>query len=250
MIDESGAVGLKYRKGVDKTLTADPLGVLHNSYKGLFAKLRSRPRNIEAMVPGTTGHFHDSAIKRQQASPIAYAAYHPTRILDVDETHTVDVFADTRWNYTGLYLDRNHQYRFSATGEWQDSKDTCDWRGTEDDRLTAGDMVRAASSFLGKFENVIKKISKNESTDFLGTKRVENLGWFTLVGAITNDSGTANGVKNDGSPTPHQYVSLADHEATPLKIGKPGYLYCFPNDVWSLYENNHGSIQLTVTRVA
>jgi hypothetical protein len=29
----------------------------------------------------------------------------------------------------------------------------------------------------------------------------------------------------------------------------PGYLYCFPNDVWSLYDNNHGSLRLTVTRV-
>jgi len=28
-----------------------------------------------------------------------------------------------------------------------------------------------------------------------------------------------------------------------------GYLYCFPNDVWSLYDNNHGSIDLTITRV-
>lgn len=250
MIDESAAVGLKYRKGVVNNLAANPLGALHNSYKGLFAKLRSRPRRIEAMVPANARHFHDSSIERQKASPIAFPAYHPTRSLKVGQTHTLDVFADTRWNYTGLYLDRKHQYKFSATGEWQDSKDTCDWRGTEDDRLTPGDVVRAASSFLGKFEDVIKKMTKNDSTDFLGTKRVESMKWFTLVGAITNDNGAANGVTHDGSPTPHQYVSLADHEASPLKIDKPGYLYCFPNDVWSLYGNNHGSIQLAVTRVA
>lgn len=51
-------------------------------------------------------------------------------------------------------------------------------------------------------------------------------------------------VKNDGSPVPHQYVDLTRHENDPLKITQPGYLYCFPNDVWSLYENNHGSVQL------
>jgi hypothetical protein len=146
-------------------------------------------------------------------------------------------------------MERGHGYVFSATGEWQDSKDTCDWKGTEDGNLTAGDLVRAASSFLGKFEEAFERVSKNDSTDFFLTKRVENLKWFTLVGAIANDSGTERAVKNDGSPVLHQYVSLVDHEAEPLKITDPGYLYCFPNDVWSQYGNNHGSIRLTIKRV-
>ena len=94
--------------------------------------------------------------------------------------------------------------------------------------------------------------TRNESTDFLGTKRVESLPWFVMVGAIANDSGTASTVKNDGSPVPHQMVALPEHtvSGTPLKVTFPGYLYCFPNDVWTLYGNNHGSIRLTVTRVA
>ena len=55
-------------------------------------------------------------------------------------------------------------------------------------------------------------------------------------------------MKNDGTPVPHQYVALPDHEDTPLEIDHPGYLYCFANDVWSLYDNNRGSVRLTITR--
>lgn len=161
----------------------------------------------------------------------------------------MDIFADTRWNETGLFLQQGHSYTFSATGKWLDSKDSCDWKGTEDGTFTAGDMLRATSTFLGKFEKFYKDFSSNESTDFLGTKRVEPMRWFTLVGAIANDSGSSRVVKNDGSPVPHQYVDLTRHENDPLKITQPGYLYCFPNDIWSLYENNHGSVQLKVTRV-
>ena len=70
-----------------------------------------------------------------------------------------------------------------------------------------------------------------------------------MVGAIANDGGGNDAVKNDGSPRPHQYVDLTKHETTPLEINQPGYLFCFPNDVWSLYGNNHGSVQLKITRV-
>jgi len=249
MITESAASELKFRNGTALSIHSDPLGVLHNSYKGIFAKLRSRPRNIPAMVTNNERLFHSSAFRRQEISPISYPPYHPTRILDIDESVKIDVFADTRWNNTGLYLQQGHSYTFTAAGKWLDSKDSCDWKGTQDDTLSLGDIVRGTSSFLGQFENIYKKLSGNEATDFLGTKRVEKMNWFTLIGAIANDSGSHRVVKNDGSPVPHQYVELAAHESKPLKITASGYLYCFPNDVWSLYENNHGSVRLKVTRV-
>lgn len=248
MMGESHTQGLEFRKNAEQTIKADPLGVLHNSYKGAFAKLRSRPRNIPAMVDQNQNQFHQSALDRQKVSPISYPPYHPTKILDHDTQHTVEIFANTHWNYTGIYLEKEKSYIFSATGQWQDSKDTCDWKGTEDGKLSTGDIIRATSSFLGSFENIFKKLTKNNSTDFLGTKRVESLKWFTMVGAITNDAGEGADqvVTNDGSPVQHQYVDLVAHEKDPLQITASGYLYCFPNDVWSLYGNNRGSVRLTV----
>ncbi len=250
MMEESSKVGLEFREGIQTQIKPDPCGVIHNSFKGGFAKLRSRPRNIDAMVERNKNLFHLSALERQALSPVEHPHYHPTKILKINETHTVDIFANTRWNYSGIYLPAGHSFTFSATGKWLDSKDACDWEGTEDGKLSAGDIIRGTSSFLGKFETIFKKITKNDSTDFLGTKRVENLKWFTLVGTITNDSGSRKAVKNDGSPVPHQHVDLAAHKMTPLKVDKPGYLYCFPNDVWSLYENNHGSVLLKIQRTS
>lgn len=250
MMEESKKAGLEFRPNIHTCIKSDPLGIMHNSYKGAFSKLRSRPRNIDAMIPKNKHKFHSSAIKRQKISPLNHPTYHPTVLLKIGDEFTVDVFADTRWNSTSVYLEKGASYKFTATGQWQDSKDVCDWKGTEDGKLTVGDIVRGTSSFLGKFENLFKKYSKNHSTDFWGTKRVENLKWFTLVGAIANDSGLANSVNNDGSPHPHQYVELCSHESKPLKIAEPGYLYCFANDVWSLYDNNRGSVQLTIHRVS
>jgi hypothetical protein len=250
MMQEAQVAGLAFRPGVQDILKPNPLGVLHNSYKGAFAKLRSRPRKLEAMVPANQALFHPSALARQAASPIAYPAYHPTTRLAPGQSHTLDVHADTQWNASGVYLVAGEKYRFSASGEWLDANDACDWRGTEDGNFTAGDIIRLGGSALGHIEDLVKKASKNPSTDFWLSKRVESYGWFTLVGAIANDSGVDAIVPNDGSPSPHEYLDLPAHEHNAFQVQNPGYLFCFANDVWSLYGNNHGSVRLTITRTA
>ena len=35
-----------------------------------------------------------------------------------------------------------------------------------------------------------------------------------------------------------------------VKPKRSGYLYAYTNDAWNFYDNNRGSVQLTVTRVA
>lgn len=250
MMEESENAKLKFRDGVKDSIKQNPQGVMHNSYKGAFAKLRSRPRNIDAVIADNQKSFHPNVLKRQAASPIDYPPYHPTKILDVDEKCTRQIYAGERWNATGIYLEAGHEYKFSSTGEWQDGKDTCSWKGTQDDKWTFGDLVRFGSSVWGSTETIFKKATGNESTDFLFTKRVESMKWFVMVGAIANDAGSTNEVKNDGSPLPHQYVDLTQHVNKALKVKHSGYLYCFPNDVWSKYDNNHGSVTLTIERIA
>ena len=123
-------------------------------------------------VPPSSEAFDEARLQRHAPLPgevcrVAGTAEQPLHLAR-------PAFLLAHWNYSGLYLAEG-SYTFSATGEWQDSKDTCDCKGTEDGQLTAGDLVRAASSFLGEFERLFEKVSKNESTDFFGTKRVENL---------------------------------------------------------------------------
>jgi hypothetical protein len=247
MMQESENSSLKFRKNIKKTIKADPLGVMHDSYKGIFAKMRSRPRSIAAIDKKKNKNlFHSSVFERQKISPIEYFPYHPTTILGINESKTIDIFADTKWNYTGIYLEKGARYEFSSTGEWRDSKDSCSWEGTEDGKLTFGDIARLVGSTIGKIEKSYEKLTGNENSDFFLTKRVEDFSWFTMVGAIANDKG----VKNDGSPNPHEYYELVKYQkGNSLEVKNSGYLYCFPNDVWALYGNNHGSVKLTVKRV-
>jgi hypothetical protein len=251
MIEESQKLGLAFRDAVLQTIKGDPAGVIHNSNRGIFSKLRSRPRNLPSLIKTNAAQFHQSAFARQDISPINYPPYHPTRVLQVGESVTVELFAKEHWNLTGVYMDPNSKWTFSSTGKWQDASDSCDWRGIKNGDMSVGDVMRGVSSFLGKLEIIFKKISKNESTDFIGTKRVQNLPWFTLVGAIANDDGNSRAVTNDGSPIPHQYAELCKHQSDneALIVDKGGYFYCFPNDVWARYGNNRGSISLTVKRV-
>jgi hypothetical protein len=250
MMEESHQAGLRFRGGAQASIKEDPLGVMHNSFKGAFAQFRSRPRNIEAVIRENSRFFHPNVFKRQLAFPVGYQAYHPTRLLEVGKSHSVDIHAAVRWNDTGVYLPAGQSFVFSAVGQWKNSRDVCDWKGTEDGKLTVGDAFRAISSLLGVFEGLFKKLTGNESTDVLMTKRVEELNGFTLIGAITNDAGSTRAVSNDGSPVSHQYVALANHEAAALEIEHAGRLYGFPNDAWSSYENNCGTVRLTIRRVS
>jgi len=250
MMEESEKNGLTLRDGIKGTLKPNPTGTLHNSYRGMFTKLRSRPRAMEAMTKENSGKFHASALIRQKASPISYAPYRPTILLEPEETHAVDIYASSVWTDTGVYLEQGKKYVFNATGEWLDGRDACGWLGTEDSKFTIGDLMRGGGTLIGKIEGFMKKTTGNASTDFLVTKRVEDFRWFSMVGAIANDCGrdcqVASKMPNDGSPDPHQYVSLPNFTKNPFVVQNPGYLYCFPNDVWALYGNNRGSVKLTI----
>ena len=255
MIEESYDCGLAFRQKVLPTIKSNPLGVMHESHKGFMAAImRSRPRNIPAITKANEEAIHPSVFARQKVSPLEHPAYFPVRTLTVGDKITLDIFAKEYWNMTHLYLKEGQQYYFSGEGEWVDGKNSCEWTGTEDDNFTAGDVARKVSSIWGKFER-LWPFKKNHSTDFLMTKRVESMPWFTTVGAIANDSGKIKAKGSnyiDGSPHPHQYIELSKYsnKVKAFTVTNPGYLYCFANDVWRYYDNNKGSIQLTIHRAA
>ncbi|MEN9354237.1 MAG: hypothetical protein RL318_1562 [Fibrobacterota bacterium] len=250
MIDEAAKHGLGFRAVAD-TVVGNAAGPLHNSYKGILGQFRSRPRNVPALVPENAALFHRSAFVRQEVSPLSSPAYHPTVLLKAGDSHEVDIHASKHWNPTGIFLEAGAQYLFSATGEWKDAREVCDWGGFRRWSLSLGSLARALSSCLGILESGFKALTGNDSHDFALSKRVESVPWFALVGAIANDGEDGDpAVKSDGSPHRHQYAGLACFEREPLQIESPGYLFAFPNDVWGLYGNNRGSIRLKVTRVA
>ena len=247
MLKEAKKGGLEF-KDVGDQIKPNWRGPMHDSYKGVFAALRSRPRNIPCIDKSNKNLLHDSVLERQKETLIKYPDCWPTRRLKRGESCEVNVYASERWNYTGVYMKEGERYTFSASGEWVDKSDSCGWRGTENDRnSTKGDVVRLIGSLLGKLEPSFER--SNRSPDLWMTKRVESADWFSMVGAIANDSGNPHVVDNDGSPIPHEYIELPKHQkGNPVKITSPGYFYAFANDAWHFYKNNKGAIRLKIKR--
>ncbi|MCL1038506.1 DUF2235 domain-containing protein [Shewanella submarina] len=259
MMDEASDIdigNLGFRHGWRNHIPSDPNGVMHNSYKGVFSKLRSRPRNIPFIHPSTVlpewEEIDESVFERQKFSPMSYYPYHAERKLGLGNHADAEVFASSRWNNTGIYLEVG-TYWFEAEGEWQDSKDSCSWYGTEGGERTFGDFIRTVMTIVGKGEKAIKRITKSNVADIRFTRRHEQIPWFRMVGVITNDIEKKEDVVvgHDGSPCPHQYFDATKYpKHKPLTVTKAGYLYAYPNDAWRTYYNNRGSVTLKVTRVS
>ncbi|KUE79640.1 DUF2235 domain-containing protein [Aeromonas schubertii] len=234
MMEEAQQSGLAFKPVPVEQLQPDPSGWLHESHVGLMKLLLSRPRGLPRL---DSAQYHPSVQARRLASPIAQLPYLPTRDWSPQGSITLDIYARHPWYWTGIYLEANHQYRFSAQGEWYDSHIPA---GPDGEYSTA--FTHQIANMLGKLESVYGKVTDNPQVNLMGTKRVEGAKWFTLIGALAN----GNNPNEDGTPAP----------LIPFVIGKEcthtpeqsGYLYCFANDAWGFYENNRGFVTLTVTR--
>ena len=248
MMSEAEKAGVEFRDGVSEQVKGDPLGVMHQSYKGVFAAFRSRPRRVPMLEDGEPS-VDSSVTERQRARLINEFEYWPTKRLEPGDGTTVEIRARERWNRTGLYVRTGEAYIFDGEGEWMDKGDICHWYGTEgDEEVTRGDMIRSALSIVGKLE---RWLPKETMADLPNTKRFEGAKWFELVGVVANDGGAVKAVKNDGSPFPHTYFRPCLHTDAkhPFVVKADGYLYAFANDAWARYDNNQGTVRFEITRV-
>ncbi|MDJ0653675.1 MAG: DUF2235 domain-containing protein [Xanthomonadales bacterium] len=241
MIQEAEAAGLAFKKGAVGQIQADPQCVLHDSFKGIFKAVRSRPRNTPKIKDD---RVHESARRRHESPPITQAPYRPTTVLKKgDKPIVVDIYACERWNSTGLYLPEG-KYRFSARGEWLDWNIPCGPGGTDDGEFKLGEVAHLFGTTLGWLESAWKGVSGNEQADFKMTRRHEQWPWFSLVGAIAN---CKRKPATDG--TPHEHQEFLISAGTTKNVSRGGYLYAYANDAWDFYDNNRGSVQLTVKRL-
>src|ERR1035437_3417328 len=111
------------------------------------------------------------------------------------------------------------------------------WANTEIE-FSAGETYELKAE--GKWRDLFTKCGAGGYTSGLPwmvtmekKRRVPEAHWFELIGAIDNDSAT--------------YFRIgAGREFTPDRAGR---LYCFANDLWSMYWNNCGGVWLNVERV-
>jgi hypothetical protein len=250
MLDEASALGLALVPDLTDQLSPDPQGLMHDSLNGFWRRLFHQPRTVPAVVTAVTPatqdiSLHPSALTRQQRPPLTQAPYRPTRLLGVDDTETLDVFAAERWNDTGLYLEADATYRFEADGEWLDAAIPCSPAGDCQPRRFWGGLAHRLGTWVGNAERRFARMTGNPRVNFIGSRRIETAPWFALIGVVANGRLQT---QQDGSPLPHETLVIgAGLEAWTPRQGS-GYLYCFANDAWRFYGNNRGHVRLTVTR--
>ena len=241
MIDEAEALGLGVNSALTKQIAPDFRSLLHNSLDGVFKFLPSRPRSVTALHK-TGAPIHVSLAERRQSPPIAQAPYGSSRGLEKGESASFQIFAINPWNATGLYLDAGATYRLKAEGQWLDRTIAAGPAGTKDGNFEPSEVFHVLAGLAGEAETLFKRISGSKATDFFATKRHEDLNWFQLVGAI------ANGAGDDAEMGSDEIIAIG--AGCDYQPKRSGYLFAYANDAWNFYDNNRGSVQLTVTRVS
>ncbi|MDQ0390858.1 DUF2235 domain-containing protein [Labrys monachus] len=241
MIKEASDCGLQIHAGVEDQLRSDPLGIVHDSCDGIFKFLKTKPRSTP-LLQTESADLDESARIRWGTPVLRQGRYWRTIVLQPGQSATCDIFARERWNATGLFLEGGKAYRFAATGEWMDQEDKFSPAGKEPSGFHFGDVARLASSVLGSLETDYKLLTRRGNVDFWWTRRDDGRPWFALMGFVANavtapDSNLAAG----------ETFFIGD--GTSFAPRSSGYLYGFANDAWQAYDNNRGSVSLTVTMV-
>ena len=252
MIDEATALGLGFRPEMVQQIRPDSRGVLHDSWTDMFKLLPNMPRSaprLDAAGNAAPADVHPSVTDRRGNPPISDAPYRTTVALGKKgASHRMPVYATRPWNDSGLYLEAGTTYRFEAEGEWLDREIACGPEGTNDGKFQPAEVAHVIGSAVTEIQSLFRKFTGNKEAAFRFAKRHDRLQgervpWFCLVGAIAN----GGGADDKGSPGPHEAFRIgAGCKYTPAASG---YFHAYANDAWNFYENNRGSVTLTVTRL-
>ena len=184
MMDEAlNSAGVVYRNGGRGVASSDPLDVLHDSRTGLWKLLLSAPRAVPDLE-ASAGLFDDSVHRRRKELPVDQAPYLPVRAAA--DGVEFDVYAQSLWTWTGVYLRVGKTYRFEANGEWVDRSIVCGPAGTDDGRFQLGEVAHVMGSLVGHIERLIRRFTGQEAVNLPLTKRFEHADWFELVAVIAN----------------------------------------------------------------
>lgn len=139
----------------------------------------------------------------------------PILLKKEDPPHPCEVFAEMKYNWSGVRLEKGGQYRFSIkeNDTWDDASITCGPSGWETKDLP------------WYKEHVVKAFEKS--------RRLPDANWFALCGALDDE-------EDD--------LFLIGDGSQPYSATRDADLYMFANDVPTRYDNNEGSLKVTITR--
>jgi len=242
MVQEAEDKSLVVIADLKKQIKPNWQDLLHNSLSDVFKLLPSKPRAIPALDTGDAQSLHASVTDRRKTPPITQMPYRATKRLKKGESHTDPIFALNPWNPTGLFLEEGVDYKFATEGAWLDRNISSGPEGSDDGKFQPGEVAQMLGSLIGRGESLFKQVTSSKAADFWLTKRHENFPWFALIGVI------ANGKPEGDKPAQHDALLIGKGIAR-HKVARSGYLYAYANDAWNFYENNRGSVSLTVTRL-
>ncbi|MCP4282993.1 MAG: DUF2235 domain-containing protein [Gammaproteobacteria bacterium] len=145
----------------------------------------------------------------------------PAKPLEVDTTQATKVYANRKYNRSGVLLEKDATYLFSVPkGQvWYDASIACDEKGWDRD-----------SQALGLKELFIK-LSE-------GKRRLPDAKWFELIGAVDSIEDNL-----------FRVIEYTEGGST-FSPKTEGELHFFANDLDRMYGNNRGFITVNVTRIA
>jgi hypothetical protein len=125
------------------------------------------------------------------------------------------VLAEWKYNWSGVQLRAGASYSFSvpAGDTWDDASITCGPAGWTTDQLPW-----YKETFVKLFES---------------RRRLPDANWFALIGALGDEDAE---------------LFLIGDQAAPYTAPHDADLYLFANDLPTKYENNEGSLMVTITR--
>lgn len=137
--------------------------------------------------------------------------------LEIGNSHTCEVIAQTKFNWSGVRLSPGAKYTFSVpeNAQWQDASMWCGPEGWKSEELPW-------------YKESIVKFFENH-------RRLKDANWFALVGALGDEDDELFLIGN----CTNSYTATREAD-----------LYLFANDMSSKYSNNEGSLMVTITRVA
>jgi hypothetical protein len=136
--------------------------------------------------------------------------------LGIGESHQCEVRASTKFNWSGVLLEKDASYACQVPegDTWSDDEIECGPSGW-------------CSNELPWYEEGVVEFAEQ-------IRRKQDSPWFALIGALDDEDDNLIHIGN---------------EAAPFVASKAADLYLFANDMPTKYRNNTGSLKVTITRV-
>ncbi|MEM7044462.1 MAG: DUF2235 domain-containing protein [Pseudomonadota bacterium] len=172
--------------------------------------------DLKAPVSESMDPVRDKRRRRSEADEI-----HPTakpKSLEVGEAHEFIVLSRLKYNWSGVRLAEGAVYEFQIadTEKWRDKNIKCG-----PDGWTSEELPWYKEMVVERFED---------------RRRHKKANWFELIGALGDEDEHLFRIGKGG--TDRRYTAERDAD-----------LWTFANDLNSKYDNNKGSIRVTILRV-